>query len=35
MEEEFVRYRQANYKGKIRIAKRFTKFYFREFKPIT
>ena len=35
MEEEFVRYRQANYKGKITIAKRFTKYYFKEFKPIT
>ena len=35
MEEEFVRYRQANPKGKVTIARRFTKFYFREFKPIT
>ena len=35
MEEEFIRYRQATWKGKIIIAKRFTKFYFNEYRPMT
>ena len=35
MEEEFIRYRNASFKGRLIIAKRFTKFYFNEFKPIT
>ncbi len=35
MEEEFVRYRQAKLKQKFLIAKRFSKFYLNNFKPIT
>lgn len=35
MEEEIIRYRQASFKGKLIIAKRFSKFYINEFRPIT
>ena len=35
MEEEYIRYRQATIKGRLLIGKRFTKFYFNEFRPIT
>ena len=30
-----IRYRQANFKGKMLIGKKFTRFYFNDFKPIT
>ena len=35
MEEEYIRYRQASFKGKLLIAKRFTKFYLTKYQPIT
>ena len=35
MEEEYVRYRQSTMKEKMVICKRFSRFYFNDFKPIT
>lgn len=35
MEDEFIRYRQAKLKQKFLIAKKFSKFYLNNFKPIT
>ena len=35
MEEEFVKYRKASIKQKISIAKKFSKFYFNSFVPMT
>ena len=35
MEEEFIRYRNASFKGKLIIGKQFTKWYFNKFRPIT
>lgn len=35
MDDEYVRYRQASMKGKCIIAKKFSKFYLNDFKPIT
>ena len=35
MEEEYIRYRNASFKGKIIIGKKFTKWYFNTYKPMT
>eukprot|EP00347_Sterkiella_histriomuscorum_P018143 403346627 len=35
MEEEYMKYRQASIKGKLVIAKRFSKFYINQFQPLT
>ena len=35
MEEEYVRYRKASIKGKLLIAKKFSKFYLNDFTPLT
>jgi hypothetical protein len=35
MDDEYVLYRQSNIKGKIVIAKKFSKYYLNNFKPIT
>ena len=35
MEEEYIRYRQASWKGKLIISKKFCKHYLNEFRPIT
>ncbi len=35
MEEEYVRYRQATFKQKMLISKKFANFYFNKFTPVT
>ena len=35
MEEEYVRYRHAGIREKLRISRKFTKFYLSQFRPIT
>jgi hypothetical protein len=35
MEDEYVRYRKATFKGKLLIGKKFTKFYLNDFSPLT
>lgn len=35
MEQEYLEYRQQSLKGKLAMSKRFTKFYFKNFRPIT
>ena len=35
MDEEYARFRQASFKGKFIISKKFTKYYFNQFQPIT
>ena len=35
MEEEFVKYRKASIKQKLSIAKKFSKFYFNQYTPMT
>ena len=35
MEQEYIRYRQASMKGKIQISRRFCKFYFNAYQPLT
>jgi len=35
MDDEYARFRQATVKGKFIISKKFTKYYFNQFQPIT
>ena len=35
MEEEYIKYRKASFKGKLGIAKKFSKFYINDFTPLT
>ncbi len=35
MDDEYARFRQASVKGKFIISKKFSKYYFNQFQPIT
>ena len=35
MDAEYIKYRQASFKGKLKIAKRFNKFYMNQYIPMT
>ena len=35
MDSEYIKYRQASFKGKLKIAQRFNKFYLNQYIPIT
>lgn len=35
MDQEIIKYRNASFKGKLLLSKKFSKFYLNDFKPIT